>query len=175
MHELKKNKKSFDSQVKIYKSLRRLLLVKPFADVTVADIKADCGISRSTFYRNYNNMVDVLDAMFEYFYNRYLVERKKQPQDKERQLNYFFEYWVNHRDLIHIISTENEGIIKECIKRHENPDESDNPYLIDIRYSLLTSLLSTWSESKKETPIEMAEMTRKILNKNGIDLLLDLY
>ena len=37
--ELKKNKRAFDSQVKIYKALRQVLLRKPLIDVTVTDIE----------------------------------------------------------------------------------------------------------------------------------------
>ena len=72
MVELKKNKKAFESQVKIYKSLRRLLLTKPLADIKVADISEESGISRSSFYRNFQNVVEVLEVMLDYFYNRYL-------------------------------------------------------------------------------------------------------
>ena len=49
----KENKKSFESQQKIYKGLRRLLKTKPLSEITVSDIKAECNISRSTFYRNF--------------------------------------------------------------------------------------------------------------------------
>ena len=99
MKEFKTNKKAFDSQVKIYKSLRRILLTKPLSDVTVADISQECGISRSTFYRNFNNVIEVLELMLDYFYKRYLDERV----DKPNQLLFFFEYWRYHRDLINII------------------------------------------------------------------------
>ena len=57
MPELKTNKKALESQKKIYKSLRRILLVKPLNEITVADIKEECNVSRSTFYRNFNNVL----------------------------------------------------------------------------------------------------------------------
>lgn len=167
MIELKKNKKAFDSQVKIYKGLRRILLTKSLSEVTIADIKEECNISRTTFYRNFNNVVDVLDCMFEYFYNRYL---EKKP-GHSNQLLFFFEYWFNHRDLVHIISHQNESLIKNCIKRHE-PTDLNNPYLIDLKFALLTSLLCRWSENKKETPQEMEKITRNLLNQKCIDILL---
>ncbi|MBO5711775.1 MAG: TetR/AcrR family transcriptional regulator [Acholeplasmatales bacterium] len=167
MPELKTNKKALESQKKIYKSLRRILLVKPLNEITVADIKDECNVSRSTFYRNFNNVVDVLDVMLEYFYNRYLTQR----EGKENQLLYFFQYWMYHRDLVHIISHQNMGIIKNCIKRHE-PSNFDNIYLTDLKYSIMTSLLSRWSESKKETPEEMEKLTREMLNHKCIDILL---
>lgn len=168
MAELKENKKALESQRKIYKSLRRILLTKPLSEVTVADIKAECSISRSTFYRNFNNVIDVLDVMFDYFYARYL----RQKENQENQLLYFFQYWYNHRDLIHIISHQNVGIIKKCIKKYE-PTNFNNIYLTDLKYSIMTSLLSRWSESKKESPEEMERLTRKLLNQRCIDILIN--
>jgi len=167
MPELKENKKALESQKKIYKSLRRILLTKPLSEVTVADIKAECNISRSTFYRNFNNVVDVLDVMLNFFYERYLNKKKEQ----KNQLLFFFEYWYNHRDLIHIISHQNEALIKKCIKKYETT-EFNNPYLMDLKYSLMTSILSKWSESKKETPAQMEQLMRNILNQKCIDILL---
>lgn len=167
MIEIKKNKKARESQRNIYKALRRILLVKNLNDITVQDVSEECGISRSTFYRNFNNVVDVLDVMFDWFYNRYLNQRETETN----QLLYFFQYWVKHRDLVHIISHQNESLIKNCIKRHEKSDNT-NPYLIDLKCAILTSLLSRWSESKKETPEEMEKLTRKLLNQKCIDILL---
>jgi len=167
MAELKDNKKALESQKKIYKSLRRILLTKPLSEITVSDIKAECNISRSIFYRNFNNVVDVLDVMLNYFYERY----QREKVNHKNQLLFFSEYWYNHRDLIHIISHQNEALIKKCIKKYEKT-EFDNYYLIDLKYSILTSLLSRWSESKKESPEQMENLTRDILNQKCIDLLL---
>lgn len=166
MHELKENKKSLESQKIIYKSLRRILKKKALSEVKIQDIKDDCGISRSTFYRNFNNVVDVLDVMLEYFYNRYLEQR----EGKANQLEFFFEYWQNHKDLIRLLSEQNIGLIKNCMKRHE--DAEYDSYLLDIRLSIMTSILSNWSIAKDITPKEMEEHTKKILNKNAVDILL---
>lgn len=168
MYEMKDNKKSLESQQKIYKALRRILKTKPLSEVTVSDIKNECGISRSTFYRNFKNIAEILEVIFEWFYNHYLEER----QGKSNQLLYFFEYWYYHRDLIQIISSQNRGIIENCMKRH-NTDLSANPYLLDVKFAIWTSLLSKWSESKKETPAEMEALTRKILDKSCISILLE--
>ncbi len=160
MAELKKNKRSFDSQVKIYKSLRRLLLTKPLADITITDIEKESHVSRSTFYRNFNNVIEVLEVMLDYFYNRYLENRK----DKEDQLLYFFEYWNNHKDLIYIISHQSDNILKNTVKKYENSDLKD-PFLTDLKCSLMASLLSVWVESKEKlTPEDMVNKSKDILN-----------
>ena len=159
--ELKKNKRAFDSQVKIYKALRQVLLRKPLIDVTVTDIEKECGISRSTFYRNYKNMVEVLEAMVDYFYNRYLENRV----GKENQLLFFFEYWNNHKDLIYIVSHQNINVLKNVMKKHEEEKNMD-PFVLDFQCSIMTSLLTVWVESKEKlTPQDMELKTLDIIKK----------
>lgn len=167
MKELKSNKKSLESQKKIYKGLRQILLYKPLKDVTISDIKKECNISRSTFYRNFNNVVDVLDVMMDYYYNRYLIQRKSQ----ENQLLFFFEYWGKHKDLISIFVNQNETGLKKCLLRHNN--DLDDPYILELHYHLFICFLTKWSLSKKETPEQMEQIVKKVLNKKCLDLLID--
>ena len=86
MPEIKANKKSRESQRSIYKGLRRLLLKKDLCDITVQEISDECNISRSTFYRNFDNVIDVIEVMFDYFYNRYLEHRKTKINQLSRCL-----------------------------------------------------------------------------------------
>ena len=168
MYELKSNKKSLESQKIIYKALRRILLTKQLNEVTVKDVCSECGVSRTTFYRNFCNVTDVLAVMLEFFFNDYLRKRV----EKNNQLLFFFEYWYYHRDLIAIITKQNESILKDCMQRHFTNDDN-NIYLNNLKFSILSSLLSTWSKSKKETPREMEEITREIMNKRCLELLLE--
>lgn len=165
MIELKQNKKSLESQKKIYKALRQILLSKPLCEITVSDIKNECDISRTTFYRNFYNVVDVLDVMINYFYNRYLVQRK----DVEDQILFFFQYWNHHKDLIYILTTQNKKGLEACIKRHNL--KIDNPYSLAINYVIFTCFIARWSISKKETPEEMVEITKKYFNQKISDIL----
>ena len=168
MVELKKNKKAFDSQVKIYKSLRKLLLTKQLTDIKVADISEESGISRSSFYRNFKNVVEVLEVMLDYFYNRYLEER----WDQADQILFFFKYWAHHRDLISIIAKQNESILKNCLKKYDKNSYND-PFTLDIKTSLISSILSMWSINKKYTPEDMVKITSNVLNKRCIEILLE--
>ena len=84
------NKKSYDSQLKIYKALRQILITKSLNDITVTDICEECNCSRSTFYRNFDNVIDILEIFFDYFYDRYLKKRV----NEENQLLFFLKYWT---------------------------------------------------------------------------------
>ena len=62
--EFSKNKKAQDSQRRIYKGLREILKRKDLKDITIVDIQKECNISRTTFYRNFSNIIDVLEVIF---------------------------------------------------------------------------------------------------------------
>jgi AcrR family transcriptional regulator len=168
MYELKDNKKASDSQKKIYKALRKVLLKKSLDKVTVSDIKNECNISRSTFYRNFNNVSEILVVIFEYFYTQYISIRTTQ----NNQLLFFFQYWYWHRDLIRILADQNRGIIEDCIKRNDKT-LAKNPYLLDLKVAVFCSILCKWSELKKATPEEMEKKTKSMLNKKCLSLLID--
>lgn len=170
MYHIPNDKRSKDSARKIYKSLRRLLLTKNLNEITVSDIHNECGVSRSTFYRLFDNTVDVIELMFDYFYKRYLFRLQK---ENNKSLLFFFEYWTKHTDLVYILAHQNEGIIKKVMQ--ENYEEStENKFLIDIKASILSSLLCRWVlDNKKESPKEMVELTKNILNKKCIDFLIE--
>lgn len=160
------NKKSLESQRKIYKSLRRLLLVKPLSEITVTDISEDCEISRSTFYRNFNNVMEILEIFFDYYYDRYLRKRIYESN----QLMFFLDYWKRHRDLVGILKNQAPSVIIEIMDKYMNPNLTKNQRKIKI--DLFMIIISSWSANKVETALEMKEYLQEIFTKKSIDILL---
>lgn len=162
------NNKAFKSQQILYKSLRALLKIKPLSDISVSDLVKESGISRTTFYRNFNSIVDVLEFAFEWFYKNYMELRVGQ----KNQLGFFLQYWNGHKDLITIIASQNSGIIKSIMLRNSGTTKN-NQYLFDMKYSMMTSILETWSNSRTETPEELEKILGTVLNQSAIDILLN--
>lgn len=160
------NKKSLESQRKIYKALRQLLLVKPLADITVTDVSELCDISRSTFYRNFNNVIDILYVFFDFYYERYLIRRT----DNNTFL-FFFEYWNKHKDLVSILTNQAPSIIPQVMNNYFNKEYSE--FQKKLKIDLFTTIISRWSISKVETPEEMERFLTEIFSKKTINLLLE--
>ena len=160
------NKKSLDSQQKIYKSLRRLLLVKPLSEITVTDISEDCDISRSTFYRNFNNVMEILEIFFDYYYDRYLKKRVHETN----QLVFFLDYWKRHRDLVQILKKQAPSVILEVISKYNDPELTKVQRRIKI--DLFSTIVSSWSVNNIETTAEMEHLVKEIFTKNSIEILL---
>ena len=160
------NKKSLDSQQKIYKSLRRLLQIKPLSEITVTDISEDCDISRSTFYRNFNNVMEILEIFFDYYYDRYLKKRIYE----ENQLVFFLEYWKRHKDLVHILKKQAPSVILEIISKYNNPNLTKTEKKIKI--DLFSTIISSWSVNGVETTEEIEKLIRDIFTEKSINILL---
>lgn len=63
MYHIKEDKRAQASVELICDGLKRCLKEKSFESVTISDIQRVSGVSRSTFYRNFDRMEDVLALM----------------------------------------------------------------------------------------------------------------
>lgn len=59
----KRNRYATRTETNVKDAMLRLLETKPLADITIAELAREAGISRSTFYEHYGNTADVYDAL----------------------------------------------------------------------------------------------------------------
>lgn len=165
MYHIPNDSRSKKSAFKIYQSLRHNLWTKELKDITVMDIYKESKIARTTFYRLFDNIIDVLEYQLDIYFKEY-NELKK---DKLDRVLFFYEYFDKHSDLIYIISTQNESILKRVMERSLiEPQE----YYVALKIGIMTSLLCTWTKNKKkESPLEMSNITKKLLSTNVIHIL----
>ena len=159
--EFSKNKKAQDSQRRIYKGLWEILKRKDLKDITIVDIQKECNISRTTFYRNFSNIIDVLEVIFKWYYNEYEELRINELD----QLSFFFKYWFLHRDLLTIIVDNKLDILKKSIIKYSN---NKNPIFIEAKHALIASTIMYWSKTDRNlTPEEYEKM---VINELGLEI-----
>lgn len=91
------NKQSERSRQWMEEAFLQLMQKKHFQDITVTDITAKAGVSRLTFYRNFESKEDVLLRYFDRLFQSYLQEvQKDTPCTLRHALCKCFEYWQNH-------------------------------------------------------------------------------
>lgn len=169
MYHIPNDFRSKKSAIKIYQSLRHILFNKKIEDVTISDIKNECGISRSTFYRLFDNPIDVLEMQMSYFITLY----KDGLSINTDHIEYFFFFWDKHSDFIYLLSKQQEYIFKKLFFKHffSNTSNTFDIYLFEVQISIMTGLLCKWVErEKKESIQEMSILTRQIL-KNPKELI----
>ena len=159
------NKKSLESQRKIYKGLRTLLNTKPLNEITVTDISTECNISRATFYRNFENVMDILEIIFDFYYKRY-VENMNSEEDS---LMYFLKYWKRHMDLIAILTTQAPSIITSYMNiNYEDKISHDE---IKIKIDLFSRILTIFAKNKNLSEESCYALIKKVLTAYSINLL----
>ena len=168
MYHIPNDKRSKNSAFKIYQSLRHNLWNKKLVDITVMDIYKESGIARTTFYRLFDNVLDVLEYQLEIYFNEYNELRI----NKEDKILFFYEYFDKHSDLIYIVSIQNEYLLQKLFRKKYN---NSNDYLISLKIGIMTSLLCAWTKNqKKESPLEMSLITKKILSSNMVNMLTEI-
>lgn len=94
MYHIKEDKRAKASVELICDGLKRCLKEKSFESVTISDIQRVSGVSRSTFYRNFDRIEDVLALMCD----RVFVEAFL--SDYANISEAVFRTWFRHQELI---------------------------------------------------------------------------
>lgn len=174
MHHVPADKRAQRSAELIYDALRACLEEKSFDRITVSDLQRASGVARTTFYRAFDDVSDVLSWKCEACFDEALSGFTPLDFMNESELaERFFAYWTEHSDIL------------ELLKRVDRPDiifaahmrsaealqarfgklpgvtETQGKYFMTIRSGILMSVLGTWMQSgRRESPKELMEMVR---------------
>lgn len=92
------NPQSERSKRWLEEALLQLMQQKHFSEITVTDITAKAGLSRLTFYRNFDSKEEVLLRYFDAIFQDYLRSiREEAACTLENALCRCFEYWQTHK------------------------------------------------------------------------------
>ena len=91
----------------MYKALLRLMRNKPFSSISVSDITSEAGVSRMSFYRNYNAIEEILIERLDEVVEEYRAEDVEDSEVGKQKVFYekkymlhCFKFFYLHRDFI---------------------------------------------------------------------------
>jgi len=151
----------------IYEALVDLISKKKYDDIKITDLIKKAGVGRSTFYRNYDVIDDVimekLDSTFYDFYTFIFNSDFKAETDISPKLFIpFFSYWDTRSDILELIIKADKinllnkrlkqsvGVIIETYEIFSNFTETDNEYATEIMVGVLSSVLVKWIKDEKK-------------------------
>ena len=93
---MKKRISQTNIQVKqdMYKALLRLMGNKLFSSIAVSDITSEAGVSRMSFYRNYNAIEDILTEHLEEVVEEYRAKELEEPDTGSEKVFYGEKYML---------------------------------------------------------------------------------
>ncbi|HEM3612242.1 helix-turn-helix transcriptional regulator [Streptococcus suis] len=140
----------------IVQALFKLIESKNYDDITITDIAKKAGVTRISFYRNFDSKEDILRQEMK---KRY--ETQKLTKDTEFSIGFMFEFFNQNKDLISVLfKSKKEVLLLELI-------ESDNitQLPLEVAYSVATVnyLLLGWANAWYQRG--MVDSTEEILKR----------
>lgn len=178
MYHISRDKRAVQSSKLIYEGLLACMKKKPFDQITVSDLQKASGVARTTFYRAFDNISDVLywrcDTCFYEVLGNYRPEQF--PSELELALHYF-RYWMEHSDILELLMkinrqdiiyachVKNAELLRQCFGELPGVDRRHGNYFVAIRTGFTISVLTAWlNAGRMETPEELVEILREQLS-----------
>jgi AcrR family transcriptional regulator len=172
MYHISSDKRSKESAELIYQGLLSCMRQKGFDAITISDLQKTSTVARSTFYRSFDAISDVLywkcDLSFAEVLDRF---HPTQTSGEIGFSRYYFQYWMDHSDILELlVSIHREDIIYDChMQRAEElrkrygavpgTKEEHGDYFMAIRTSFTIGILMVWlKRGRKESLDEIMEI-----------------
>jgi AcrR family transcriptional regulator len=91
------------SRAALYAALVTLLDARPMTTITVSDVTREAGVSRPTFYRNFEKLGDILIARLDELFDDFRAEASVSDRSTRELARLFFTYFRAHHVLIDLL------------------------------------------------------------------------
>ncbi len=175
MYHISKDKRCLASANQMYEGLQKAMKEKAFNDITISDIQKYSYVARTTFYRDFDSIADILYWKCDNCFKEVLDSfTQKEFLNEFAMLDHYFDYWMKHSDILEqLIKINRIDIIYSCHSKNADDlatkygrlphmDEVTSKYFLAIRTSLTIAILTTWIQGgKKETPGQIEKIIKE--------------
>lgn len=166
MFHIKNDKRSEASAILIYNGLCRLVKKERFEEISISSLCKNSMVSRTTFYRNFDIIEDVLKWKCEYEAKK-MLEGYKPSVDNDQYdfVIYILKYIMERYELLEVLDKANRvELIENAILKHSViitssmlPDiDTSNKfyqYFIAARVGLCIGIIKCWLENGRKEAI----------------------
>lgn len=165
-----KNQANILAKECIVEALIKLLEEKPFSAITISELTAKAGVSRMTYYRNYNKKEDIFEQYLKdasEYYGKEVQELMLQGNYyDEKNLTQCFGYLKEHSRFLNCLLNNGFGdllritICNYVLQTWYKPEDGKHHYYkLQAFAGALYNLYIAWSlEGMKESPEELAQL-----------------
>ncbi|BBF41937.1 transcriptional regulator, TetR family [Lachnospiraceae bacterium KM106-2] len=174
----KGNTVSRQSQCWIEDALLQLMQREKYEEITIKEIAANAGLSRRSFYRNFNSKDQVIESYFSKIWKEYVEGIRKQQNLSLPNVAYvFFETMSRHIEFLELIQQQNlfgillkatDIMILEPFYEMKGSNLQESKECIDYALAFSTGgflrIMEKWIQDKPhKKPEAMAEIVAKFL------------
>ncbi len=175
MYHIKADQRSIRSSKMIYEGLVKLMREMDFAAITVTDLVDAAGVGRTTFYRNFDEIDDVLwmrcDQVIEGLLSYLRTYRQEHPEEPRTTiLKPFLRYFYLHSEFLELLMKAKRIYIfedalqnrfksfKPMFSAYFGIKEEFVDYVLAMRIGGVTNILTHWIKTgKKQAPDDLAD------------------
>ncbi len=180
MYHIKEDIRAEKSSELLYQGVMTCMKEKEFDKIRISDITRESTVSRATFYRNFDQLIDVLywkcNQMFREVLTSY-VESNPNLNESQNLIRYVFAYWMKHTDILEVLIKQNRidiiynsflsnaEIVMNYIYNENELDKITYEYFIASRVGIFIGTIQTWiSNGKKESLDEIVDLLENQVN-----------
>lgn len=161
MYHIKADKRTEASAKLITQAVLALMEEKSFDEITITEVQRHSGVSRSTFYRSFDKLEDVLELLCDQGFRAAFDRGGNVPES-------VFRYWSENSGILEaLVRIHRTDILYSSFRRtaadHERmqalkENEAQYDYFVSIVTSGMVGILTTWVEhGKTETGDEVLQ------------------
>lgn len=152
-------------------ALISLLADKPYEKISVTDICKKAGVSRMSYYRNFESKDEILQKLADEYFNKIkvgLLEREEKGCHYEWYLDFFREVKEDPERMKLLLKADSiihfMGGVDSILVKIKDADTPEGHYRLLAKEGGFYTIVSNWVyDGMKESPEEMAELCLKIL------------
>lgn len=187
MYHIKNDKRSIQSSKWIYSALEALMQEKEYSEITVTDIVNKANLGRTTFYRNFDTIDDILkmklDEKFEGL-TQYLRDNYKPMISGNNTvfLKPLLKYWYVNSHIIELLIQANKTELiysslktlinnyKSFIIKPNNNSFANINFIIELKATIMVNILQEWIKTNMSiTPDELSDIIITEINESFIN------
>lgn len=154
-------------------ALRILLQDTPYHQISITNIAQKAGVSRLTFYRNFESKEDILPFYFDCAFKKYATTLQADKLDAEQVLTCFFHFWQSSRPLLAVcFQNDLHRILRDPMEKYfdlavtkiqyqHSYTQTQKTFILGGLFDLIISFVRNPPD---QTPEEMAKDLLEMLN-----------
>lgn len=182
MYHIKNDKRAIRSSRELYDALVQLMQTRPYDTITVTLLVETAKLGRTTFYRNFDEIEDILrmrcDQVFDELF-AYMIAYRQENHSQEvgTLLKPMLRYFYLNSDIIDLLlkakridlmqdsfRERSQGLQVLIAQQRQIPEEY-MAYAVEIRINLILSIVTHWVKTgKQQAPDELADTLKMMIN-----------
>ena len=174
MYHIKKDKRSQKSAIIFCECLADLLAKKDYSDISISDLCHKCGIARTTFYRLFDTIDDILIYQFDSLFEDSLSEYSSISQSKSSQsyARIILNIALSNKALIQALICSGRTDLFDFSTREKEPmitqnmnltiTKKERMYCTPMLNAMILAVIKTWvMNGCKESTDELYQIIKK--------------